>query len=226
MSITVNSKCDVSQPPAYYTPLDQINAQTYARNRLLYEKTNAYALAHGGRLENPNDPDSKVIGGPIEWKDLNTDKSVSYRCVPGLVCREGFPIIKTKNECLSRSRYDKDKDISFLNGFYLQWNNNSDGQGVCSLGNKIYRESCSTNFEQSEIGEGTLYWDNNSNRCLLTPEYCNAFGKDKYSPGDQINGYGGKCDIGGGKMVAEALFGKTLTTQRLDKLLTGNCQSY
>jgi hypothetical protein len=193
------SNCDPNQLPAYITPIDINNAYKYASNKLLFTKMNAYLAQQPGT---------------IAWRPSFSDNSVSYNCPVGLTCYEGQPIISTKQECLSQSVYDVNIDPTIQKN-YLEWDNKN-----CYLGNYSFRQGCDTNFattSETSRGVGDLYWDSDTNRCLMTQKYCQSYGNDNYSGGD-ANGNGGTCNLSQGKTVAEALFGNTITN-----FFGGNC---
>lgn len=218
----MNNNCDITQDPAYITSIDTQNSYLYAINKLLLEQTNNYALKAGGTIQD----NGIVTGGTIVWQPSKQDGSVSYPCPSGLKCWEGIPKISTKEECKARSTYTVDVPPGYKDGkggWYLNWIPSSENgqQGDCYPGNYFFRHKCENNFlddGDSSRGKGLLQWDDDTNRCLMTKAYCSVYGDNVYDDGNGGDKPGGTCELTTGKMVSDAIFGKTITS-----FFSGDC---
>ena len=200
--------CDPLNPytSGQLTGKDLNNARKYAVMKAMYNNVKKYP-------------------GKLEWVNSNQDGSPNYRCPDGLTCYDGHVRISSKQECMAGRKdfltnYMKDDNYtpSAVNGWYLEWqpNPNNPNNGECYLGNSNYRKNCDTGiFDSSDKdkakGQGTLYYDEDQARCLLTPAYCSAIGQNVYTPGQGPNGYAGICELSGTQKALDFIFGSTLT---------------
>lgn len=173
---------------------DFSNAVFYARNRLLKEKTDALTQ------KNPN----------VVWQNSFSDGSTVYRCPSGVTgCVQGWPRIASQTECLSQSYYsskDPSKGTNPAN-WYLEWATDpTTNVSNCYLGNWGYRHFCDTTPQK-----GNFYWDDSTNSCYITKNFCDANGFLDYAPGTKNppgSGNGGSCQMSPGQDVA-SIFGMT-----------------
>ena len=171
------------------TPTDMANAQSYASNKLLREKTLSYTPI-----------------GLITWKNKDPSGLVSYRCPTGLTCYEGIPVIANSKECQEKNHYNSSVSPGPRTGWPLFWG--TDNQ--CHLSNYMLHQGCDTSFSK----KGHLDWDDNTQACYTTRSYCKDNGYDEYSPGVGIPGKpedGGSCNLSTGMSVVDAIFGNTIT---------------
>ena len=199
--------CDPLNPytSGQITGKDLNNARKYAVMKAMYNNVKKYP-------------------GKLEWVNSNKDGSPNYRCPDGLTCYDGHARISSKDECHAQrkdflEKYLKDDNYqpSASNGWYLEWRsdaNNTNGQ--CYLGNSNYRKNCDTGiFDPSDKekarGQGTLFYDEDQSRCMLTSAYCSAIGQKVYTPGPGPNGEGGSCELDNNQKALEFVFGSTIS---------------
>jgi hypothetical protein len=206
--------CDPLDPytSGQLTGKDLANARKYAIMKAMFNNAKKYT-------------------GKLEWVNSNQDGSPNYRCPDGLKCYDGHVRIANKQECISRRNnflknyMENDKyESSAVNGWYLEWRTGQNPKGDCYLGNSNYRKNCETGvFDNQDKdkakGKGTLYYDEDNARCMLTPAYCSAIGKKNYVPGPGPNGYGGSCELDNNQKALDFFFGATATKY----LSTGTC---
>jgi len=185
------------------TGKDLANARKYAIMKAMYNNVKKYP-------------------GKLEWRNSNQDGTPNYRCPDGLTCYDGYVRISSKEECMAQRKdflknyiQDDTYQPSAVNGWYLEWIT-SQNNGECYLGNVDYRKNCDTgifdnNDKSKARGPGTLYYDEDQARCMLTPAYCSAIGKNTYIPGDGPKGYGGTCELDNNQKALDFFFGSTIT---------------
>lgn len=206
--------CDPLDPytSGQLTGKDLANARKYAIMKAMFNNVKKYP-------------------GKLEWVNSNQDGSPNYRCPDGLTCYDGNVRISSKEECIARRNNflqnyieNDNYESSAVNGWYLEWRTGQNPRGDCYLGNSNYRKNCETavfdkNDKDKAKGKGTLYYDEDNARCMLTPAYCSAIGKNKYNPGSGPNGYGGSCELDKNQKALDYFFGATATKY----LSTGTC---
>lgn len=185
---------------AQFTSVDHRNAQTYAIMKILKSKTDNVIKQNGA----------------LVWRE-NSSTISTYPCPKGLSCPDGIPAIATKDECMQKSMWDKDPqsiptvDPSTKNGYFLQWREDTK---TCFIGNHLFRNECMSGFPQNDEkvdAKSLPTYNKDTGQCLITKSYCDKFGYDSYTPGPLPNGDGGSCKLSGGMLVADALFGDTIT---------------
>jgi hypothetical protein len=188
------SNCDNSVQFATITGDDFANAITYAKMRLLKEKTDALSKT------NPN----------VQWTDDFSDKSVSYNCPSGLSgpCVQGYPRIVSKTECQTIGPYNPNdpKQGADPLQYYLEWR---EKEGNCYLGNWAFRNACSSLPQGGKTGH--LRWDTDTRNCNMTRDFCDVNGFLDYEPGDRGapgSGDGGTCQMTTSQDIA-SIFGNT-----------------
>lgn len=179
-----------------YTQKDFLNANTYAQMRLLYEKTES-AIKSGKNLK---------------WQLIYEDGIIPYYCPNELTCYYGYPVITDKNECTNNSKYDTDLNFNtnapgFKNGWYLKWD---EDQKNCYKSNHIFTYECNHNFENPIKKPNLLQYDNETQRCNITANYCDAYGYLDYNDGTPPNYDDRSCKMSTGQTVVDAIFGDTI----------------
>ena len=198
--------CDPLNPytSGQITGKDLANARRYAVMKAMHANVNKYP-------------------GKLEWVNSNQDGSPNYRCPDGLTCYDGYVRIASRQECLAQRKdflknYLQDDNYrpSAANGWYLEWitDPNNPNKGDCYLGNSNYRKNCDTGAfdgKSNARGAGTLFYDEDQGRCMLTPAYCSAIGQNVYNPGPGPKGYGGTCELDNNQKALDFFFGETAT---------------
>ena len=198
--------CDPLDPytSGQLTGKDLANARKYAMMKAMYNNSKKY-------------PEK------LEWVNTNQDGSPNYRCLDGLTCYDGYVRIANKKECMAQrqdfvNKYMKDDSYqqSAVNGWYLEWRTDQNPKGECYLGNSSYRKNCETGVfnpddKDKAKGKGTLFYNEDQGRCMISSAYCSAIGKNTYIPGPYPNGYGGSCELDKNQKALDFFLGATAT---------------